>query len=217
MDRDRQDDRNEVAPGFGAGPFSFLSFGNLREQDLTHRPIRPCLLGWWVSRGSGTTEEQSSLDENPGGMTSEPGSKIGGLLVLGMEENVRVRKKSEVIPSPLCHYNILLWVAPHLTVKGRTGAKFKEFSDRPNVVGPASGHRGRSLLPPGLLLLPHAQTVWPTEIVYPPGQVHTFVENLFLLYQPPPPTRSPRQGGPEGGVEPLDVRGVDLLARLGVA
>jgi hypothetical protein len=32
-------------------------------------------------------------------------------------------------------------------VKGRNGLKCEEFADRPNVVGPAGGHRRRPLEP----------------------------------------------------------------------
>ena len=47
-------------------------------------------------------------------------------------------------------------VAPQLTVKGDTRAKFKEFADRPNVVGPACGHGRGARTPLGTLPLTQA-------------------------------------------------------------
>src|SRR3954470_4411146 len=82
-------------------------------------------------------------------------------------------------------------VAPELTVKGRNGLKFEEFADRPDVVGPAGGHRRRPLLPLLALLLPPAQAaVLGAEVVHAPHQVHPLLQHLPLMHQPPP---SPRQ------------------------
>src|SRR3954453_6395968 len=112
------------------------------------------------------------------------------------------------------HQTFSVGVAPELTVRGRNGLKFEEFADRPNVVSPASGHCWRPLEPLLALLLPPTQAaVLGAEVVHAPHQVHPLLQPLPLMHQPPPSPRQGRQAGPEGRVQPLDVRGVDLLAR----
>src|SRR5262245_54179041 len=84
-------------------------------------------------------------------------------------------------------------VAPQLTVKGRSRAKFKELTDRPNVVSPTSGPGRRPVKPLPALLLAEAQTpVLRAEVVDTTRQVHASVEYIVLMRQPP---TAARQGG----------------------
>src|SRR5262249_18968042 len=55
--------------------------------------------------------------------------------------------------------------------------------------------------------------VFPAEVVGAAHQVHPRLQPLLLVQQRPPAPHQPRQAGPEGRVEPLDVGRVDPRAR----
>src|SRR5262249_45119565 len=108
-------------------------------------------------------------------------------------------------------------VAPQSTVKGWRKPEREQFVDRPDMVGPASGHGRRPLQPFLALLLPDAQAaVFLAEIVHAAYQVHPFLQCLLLMHQPPAAPRQTRQARPERRVQPLYVRGVYLLACPGL-
>src|SRR5262249_31907358 len=108
-------------------------------------------------------------------------------------------------------------VAPQSTVKRGRKPEREQFLDGPDMVGPASGHGRRPLLPLLALLLPDAQAaVFLAEIVRATYQVHPFLQRLLLMHQPPPAPRQAGQARPERRVQPLDVRRIYLLTCPGL-
>src|SRR4029077_9893078 len=102
---------------------------------------------------------------------------------------------------------VVCGVAPHSTVKWQGKPEREKFFDRPDVVGPASRHGGRPLLPLLALLLPQTQTAGdPAEIVHTAHQIHPLLEQAFVVHPPPAAPCQGRHRCPERGVDPLDVR-----------
>src|SRR4051794_3626415 len=107
-------------------------------------------------------------------------------------------------------------VAPHSTVKGKRWPEREQFLDGPDVIGPASGHGRGPLVPlPPLLLLDTETAMLLAEVVDTPHQIHPFFQRLLPVRQRSAASDQRRQAGAECRVQPLDVRRVDLLARVG--
>src|SRR5918999_1664784 len=85
------------------------------------------------------------------------------------------------------------------------------------MIRPTGSHRWRTLLPLGRAYrnsLPKAAMLG-AEVIYAAHQVHPQLQRLDPVGQATAPTHQAGQPAAERGVEPLDVRGVDLLPRPG--
>src|SRR5262249_14383035 len=142
---------------------------------------------------------------------SRPGPGAGVLLAEMMA--CRNAETSAVIRPPPTRR-----VAPQLTVKGNGKPEREQFLDRPDMIGPSGGHGRRPLEPLLAPPLPEAQAfMLGAEVVHTADQVHPFLQRPLLTDQRPAAPHQRRQAGAERRVEPLDVRRVDLPARLRLA
>src|SRR6185295_11975106 len=85
------------------------------------------------------------------------------------------------------------------------------------MIRPTRSHRWRTLLPLRLASrnsLPKTAMLG-AEVIHAAHQVHPRLQRLDPVGQAPSPTHQAGQAAAERGIEPLDVRRVDLLARPG--
>ena len=86
----------------------------------------------------------------------------------------------------------------------------QQFGHRPDVVGEAGGHGGRT----GLSLRLGEGIMRRTEVVHGPNQIHPQMQHALAANAVAGAPHQAGQTGAEGGIEPLDVRGVQGPAPL---